>query len=280
MSDIHRHAEIYHQLVVIDVGNTNMVVGVYRDDELAAHVRLSTDRARTADEMGALLVPLFAHRRIALETTTDVIVSSVVPPLNPSLARLSRDYFGTAPIFVEPDLPIGLTIRYDHPSEVGADRLVNAVAARARYGAPVIVVDFGTATTFDVIDAAGDYVGGIIAPGAGVAADALAAKASRLSRIDIRKPEQLVGRTTRGAMESGVYYGYIGLVDGILARLRNAMPDLQRVVATGGQASLIAADSVYIDEVDPMLTLEGLRRIHAHLQTVGVHRPAPDASAD
>ncbi len=250
------------QVILVDAGNTNTVFGIYRDGEIRDSFRLSTDHGRTADEIGAVLLPLFARLGLDAAATSAVVVSSVVPPLNTTLSRLARRYFHTAPLFVEPGVRTGLPIRYDNPSEVGADRIVNAVAVRERYGSPAVVVDFGTATTFDVINRAGEYTGGIIAPGITISAEALFAQASRLYRVDVRKPSHLVGRNTGGAMQSGIYYGYIGLVDGILARLRQEMPDLVSVVATGGHAELIAAGSELIDQVDPMLTLVGLQLIY------------------
>ena len=249
-------------LVLVDVGNTNTVFGVWRDGALAEVFRLSTDAERTADEHGAMLLPLFARAGLDPADAEAVVVSSVVPPLHPTLERLSRTYFGREPMFVEPGIKTGLPIRYDNPSEVGADRIVNSLAARELYGAPVVVVDFGTATTFDIVNAAGEYAGGIIAPGITISAEALFARASRLRRVEVRKPAQLVGRDTAGAMESGFYYGYIGLVDGILERLLAELPDVKNVVATGGQAELIASGSRYIREVDDQITLTGLRLIY------------------
>jgi type III pantothenate kinase len=195
-------------------------------------------------------------------TADAVVVSSVVPPLNPTLERLAQRYFGRPPLFIEPGVRTGMPIRYDNPAEVGADRIVNAVAARELYGAPVVVVDFGTATTFDVVNAAGEYAGGIIAPGIMISAEALFAHASRLYRVDVRKPALLVGRTTAAAMQSGIYWGAIGLVDGILARLLAELPGVKNVVATGGQAELIAEGSQHIREVNPRLTLQGLKLIY------------------
>ena len=249
-------------VLLVDVGNTNTVFGVWRDGGLVEVFRLSTDAERTADEHGALLLPLFARAGIDPADAEAVVVSSVVPPLHPTLERLSRTYFGREPMFVEPGIKTGLPIRYDNPSEVGADRIVNSLAARERYGAPVVVVDFGTATTFDIVNEAGEYAGGIIAPGITISAEALFARASRLRRVEIRKPAQLVGRDTAGAMESGFYYGYIGLVDGILERLSAEVPGLTTVVATGGLAPLIASGSRFIREVDPLITLAGLKLIH------------------
>ncbi|HXT51115.1 MAG TPA: type III pantothenate kinase [Thermoanaerobaculia bacterium] len=249
-------------LVLIDVGNTNTVLGVYRGDELVESFRLSTDAERTADEYGALLLPLFARAGLAPESAEAVVVSSVVPPLNAVFERLARRFFGREALFVEPGVKTGMPIRYDNPAEVGADRIVNALAARELFGAPVVVVDFGTATTFDVVNAAGEYTGGIICPGIGISAEALFAHASRLYRVDIRRPSRLVGKNTAGAMQSGLYFGYVGLVDGILARLAGELPDLRAVIATGGLAELIAEGSERITHVEPQLTLIGLKLVH------------------
>lgn len=249
-------------LVLVDVGNTNTVFGVYRGDELVESFRLSTDRERTADEYGSLLLPLFGRAGIDPTHADGVVISSVVPPLHPTLDHLGRRYFGRKPLFIEPGVKTGMPIRYDNPAEVGADRIVNAVAARERFGAPVVVVDFGTATTFDIVNAAGEYAGGIIAPGILISAEALFAHASRLYRVDVKRPPELVGRNTATAMQAGIYYGYVGLVDGILERLMAEVPGIRTVVATGGQADLIATGSKYIREVDPLLTLAGLKLIY------------------
>lgn len=249
-------------LLAIDAGNTNIVFGVWDGERLAESFRLTTDTERTADEYGALLVTLFGRARLDPDAVGGVVVSSVVPPLHSTLARLAREYFGHEPLFVEPGVRTGMPIRYDNPAEVGADRIVNALAARELYGSPVVVVDFGTATTFDVVNRQGEYVGGIIAPGILISAEALFAHASRLYRVDLQKPERLVGSNTVGAMQAGIYYGYLGLVDGVLERLRAEMPDLATIVATGGQAELVAEGSRWIERTEPLLTLIGLRRIH------------------
>lgn len=250
------------QVILVDAGNTNTVFGILRGGELVESFRLSTERDRTADEYGALLLPLFQRLGLQPEASEGFLVSSVVPPLHPAMERLAAKFFETHPVFIEPGIRTGLPIRYDNPSEVGADRIVNAVAARERYGAPVVVVDFGTATTFDVVNAAGEYTGGIIAPGISISAEALFAQASRLYRIDVKEPPQLVGRNTGGAMQSGIFYGYVGLVDGILRRLHDELPGLETVIATGGQAALIASGSEYIEIVDEELTLVGLKLIY------------------
>jgi type III pantothenate kinase len=249
-------------LVVVDVGNTNTVFGVYRGDELIESFRLSTDTERTGDEYGSLVLPLFGRRGIDPARADAVVISSVVPPLRLTLDHLAHRYFGRKPLFVEPGVRTGMPIRMDNPTEVGADRIVNSLAARERHGAPVVVVDFGTATTFDIVNAAGEYVGGIIAPGITISAEALFAHASRLTRVDVRKPGELVGKNTASAMQAGIYYGYVGLVDGILERLLGEIPGVKTVLATGGQADLIASGSKYIRQVEPLLTLAGLKLIH------------------
>lgn len=254
--------EVQDLLLVVDAGNTNTVFGVYRGDELVESFRLSTDRGRTTDELGALLAPLFDRAGLAMEAVGGVVISSVVPPVNETLARLARRFFGHAPLVIEPGVRTGMPIRYDNPAEVGADRIVNAVAARELHGQPVVVVDFGTATTFDVVNAAGEYAGGIIAPGIGISAEALFAQASKLYRVDLKKPAQLVGSNTAAAMQAGIYYGYLGLVDGILERLLAELPGVKKVVATGGQAELIADGSRFIETVNPQLTLVGLKLIY------------------
>ena len=250
------------QVILVDAGNTNTVFGVLKGGQLVESFRLSTERGRTADEYGALLLPLVQHLKLSPTETTDFLVSSVVPPLNVTMEHLARQYFDAKAMFIEPGIRTGLPIRYDNPAEVGADRIVNAVAARHLFGSPVVVVDFGTATTFDVVNAKGEYQGGIITPGIGISAEALFAQASRLYRVDIKKPPQLVGSNTAVAMQSGIYYGYISMVDGILERLREEIPDLQRVVATGGLAELIAEGSEFIQDVKPQLTLLGLQLIY------------------
>ena len=255
-------AEREEQVILVDAGNTNTIFGVLIGDELVESFRLSTDRERTADEYGALLLPLFRHRGLDPTATDALLISSVVPPIHPTIGRLAQQYFHTQALFIEPGIRTGMAIRYDNPSEVGADRIVNSVAARHLFGAPVVVVDFGTATTFDIVNSAGEYAGGIITPGIGISAEALFAQASRLYRVDIRKPEELVGRNTGAAMQSGIYYGYTSLVDGILRRLKMEIPGLRKVVATGGQAELIAGGSEFIQEVCPQLTLLGLQLIY------------------
>ncbi len=249
-------------LLVIDAGNTNTVFGLWNGDELVESFRFSTDTERTSDEYGALLLILLGRRGIDPDRVGGVAIASVVPPLDSTLVRLAKSFFHQSPLVVGPGVRTGMTIRSDNPSEVGADRIVNAVAARELFGSPVVVVDFGTATTFDVVNERGEYAGGIIAPGMLIAAEALFAHASRLYRVDVKPPAELVGRNTVTAMQSGIYFGYVGLVDGILERLRAAYPTLTTTVATGGQAELVASGSRHIDRVEPLLTLVGLRRIY------------------
>lgn len=255
-------------LLTLDVGNTNTVLGLYKLDEpeLVAHWRVTTHLKQTADEYGVLFLNLFAMHQIQASAVEAIIVSSVVPPIESTLRRVAERYFKVKPMFIEPGIRTGMPILTDNPAEVGADRLVNSVAAFAKYGGPLVVVDFGTATTFDVVTAQGEYVGGVIAPGLGISADALFARAARLSRVDIRKPAKVIGTNTIGAMQSGLFYGYIGLVDGMLSRVlaeMNTTADKKPVVvATGGLARQIADDSKYIDVVDDMLTLDGLRLVY------------------
>jgi type III pantothenate kinase len=249
-------------LLAIDVGNTNTVLGLYRLEgakpELAAHWRITTHHSQTADEYGVFFVNLFEMNSLSPKQVSRIIISSVVPPVDSTLRRVCEDYFHTQPLFVEPGIKTGMPVLVDNPAELGADRLVNAIAAFERYGGPCIVVDFGTATTFDVISAKGEYLGGAIAPGLGLSADALFSHAARLSRVDIKRPAKVIGTNTVTHLQSGLYFGYIGLVDGILERIVAELGQKPRVIATGGLARQIAADSRFISEIDDMLTLDGL----------------------
>jgi type III pantothenate kinase len=251
-------------LLTLDVGNSNTVLGLYRlnTDELVTSWRISTLRAQTIDEYGVLLLNLFSMRKIEATEVSSIIISSVVPPLDSTLRQVCERYFNLKAMFVEPGIKTGMPILVDNPAELGADRLVNCVAAFARYGGPCIVVDFGTATTFDVISAKGEYLGGVIAPGLAISAEALFARAAKLSRVDVKKPAKVVGTNTVAHIQSGLYYGYIGLVDGILERMIAEMGPETKTVATGGLAKLIAGGSKYIATVDDMLTLTGLRIIY------------------
>ena len=254
-------------LLALDVGNTNTVLGLFKlaegaPAELVANWRITTSRNYTADEFGVLLRNLFALRGLETGAVTGIAISSVVPPLDSMLREIFELYFHVKPLFIEPGVKTGLPVLTDNPTEVGADRIVNCVAAFERFGGPTIVVDMGTATTFDVISKKGEYVGGAIAPGLGISAEALFSRAARLSRIDIKKPAKVIGTNTVDHMQIGLYYGYIGLVDGILERMIAELGPETKTVATGGLASLIAGDSKYIGGVDDMLTLNGLRIIY------------------
>lgn len=249
-------------LLVIDVGNTNTSLGVYDGESLVAHWRLTTARARTVDEYGVYSRNVLALAGIDSQTITAVAVASVVPPLNPVLKRMAEVYFHRSPLFIDHTTDTGMPILYDPPSDVGADRIVDSVAALNKYGAPIVVVDFGTATTFDAVDTGGRYLGGVITPGIMISSEALFARAARLPRVEIRQPSRVIGNSTVGSMQSGLYYGYVGLVDGILKLMLEELGGAPRVVATGGLAPLIATGSKLIDTVDDTLTLEGLRLIH------------------
>ena len=254
-------------LLALDVGNTNTVLGLYRLDdgkasELAAHWRVTTHRTQTADEYGVLFVNLFTMSGLNVDEVKHIIISSVVPPVETTLRRVCERYFHLKPLFVEPGIKTGMPVLVDNPAELGADRLVNAIAAFERYGGPCIVVDFGTATTFDVISAKGEYLGGAISPGLGISADALFARAARLGRVDIKRPVKVIGTNTVTHLQSGLYYGYIGLVDGILDRMIAELGAPALVIATGGLARQISEDSRFITQIDDMLTLDGLKILY------------------
>ncbi|HEX6505982.1 MAG TPA: type III pantothenate kinase [Terriglobales bacterium] len=255
-------------LFVLDVGNTNTVLGVFtasgaldQYDRLAAQWRVATNHTQTVDEYGVLFRNLFAMDSIDVTGIQGIVISSVVPPLDSTLRQVCERYFKVKPLFIEPGVKTGMPVLYDNPAEVGADRIVNSVAAVEKYGAPCISVDFGTATTFDCVSAKGEYMGGVICPGIGISAEALFGHTARLQRVDIRKPPRIIGTTTVTSMQSGLYYGYLGLVDGILELLLPEMGENCKVVATGGLASLFGEGSKYIKVVDDFLTLEGLRII-------------------
>jgi len=246
-------------LLALDAGNTNVTIGIFRNGELADHRRLRTVREQTSDEWGILLMSLLRYSSLDPAQVDGIIVSSVVPPLNGALAEMAQRYFGLTAVFVTPQTDTGLKILYENPSEVGADRIVNSVAAFHKYGGPCVIVDLGTAITFDAVSANAEYLGGIIAAGIGISAEALFSRTARLPLVDFRKPKSVIGTNTVASMQSGLYYGAIGAIDGMIERLIGELGPDTRTVATGGHASLIAGGSRYIRHVDENLTLEGLK---------------------
>jgi len=250
-------------LLVVDVGNTNVSIGIFDYESgqgrLSQHWRLSTHREQTSDELVIALSSLFTSEGRKTSEITDVIISSVVPPVVPIWERVASKLFGQLPQIVGPGMRTGMPVRYENPHEVGADRIVNSVAAFDLFGGPVIAVDFGTATTFDCISARGEYLGGVICPGIHISMEALFERASKLHRVEIARPKSVIGRTTTGALQSGLLYGYAGLVDSMIARIRGELGAEARVVATGGLARRIATETESIDQVSPFLTLDGLR---------------------
>ncbi len=248
-------------LLTIDIGNTNVTIGLYSGEKLESSWRLRTIHEKMPDEYGVLLDQLFRHRGYQPDQVTGVALASVVPPLTPVFVQACEDYLGQSPLVVDAGVRTGVRIRYDNPREVGADRVVDAAAVRALYGTPACVVDFGTATTFDAISAEGDYLGGAIAPGITIAAQALFERTAKLPRVELTRPPSVIGRNTPHSMQAGLLFGYVGLVEGMVARFREELGPAMKVVATGGLASLIAAETDVVDVVDPWLTLAGLRLI-------------------
>jgi type III pantothenate kinase len=262
-------------LFVLDVGNTNTVLGVFaraesgrdgsdtaaRYERLVAHWRVTTRQSSTVDEYGVLFRNLFSMANLEASGIHGIVISSVVPPLDPVLRQVCERYFNSKPLFIEPGVKTGMPVHYDNPAEVGADRIVNGVAAFEKYGGPCVIVDFGTATTFDCVSAKGEYLGGVICPGIGISADALFSRTARLPRVEIRKPNRVIGTNTVSSLQSGLYYGYLGLVDGILELLLEELGKDTKVLATGGLGPMIGTGSKYIKQVDDLLTLEGLRII-------------------
>src|SRR5437870_245926 len=249
-------------LLVIDIGNTNTSLGVFDGETLVAHWRLTTARSRTVDEWGVHARNLFSLAGLDFKSIDAITIASVVPPLNFTLRHMAEVYFRLTPLFIDHTIDTGVPILYQPPSDVGADRIVDAVAAIQKYGSPCIVVDFGTATTFDAINSKGEYLGGVITPGITISSDALFARAAKLPRVEIKRSQRIIGSSTVEAMQSGLYNGYIGLVDGILQKMIDELGGAPRVIATGGLAPLIAKGSEFIGTVDETLTLEGLRLVY------------------
>jgi type III pantothenate kinase len=248
-------------LLAVDIGNTHSVFGLFDDTKLRASWRLATRRDGTSDELGVLLRGMFAERDLDHRQVNGVIACSVVPDLDAVIVATCRRYFDREPLFVGPGVKTGMSILYENPHAVGADRIVNAIAASARYGQPVIVLDFGTATTFDVVGLSGEYLGGVIAPGVEVSAEALFEKAARLPRVDVKQPARVIGRNTEEVIQSGLFHGYVSLVEGLVARIRTELGVDAPVVATGGLAPVFADSLSFLEDVDLGLTLEGLRLI-------------------
>ena len=249
-------------LLVVDIGNTNTVLGIYENKKLLTYWRMSTLKNRSADEIGILFMQFFQHRGIKNDDIKAAIISSVVPPIMHSFEQAIKQYINVEPLIVGPGTKTGMNIRYDNPKEVGADRIVNAVAGYELYGGPLILIDFGTATTFCAISEKGEYMGGVICPGIQISVDALFERTAKLPRIDLVKPETIIGKNTVHSMQAGAVYGYVGQVDYIVNRMKEEIKGEVKVVATGGLAPLIASESSTIDETNGLLTLEGLRIIY------------------
>jgi len=253
-------------LLAIDAGNTNIVIGVFENDKLVSNWRVTTERHKLADEYGMLIRGLLVNEQIEHTKIRGIIVSSVVPEIASALVEMSKRSFGLPPIVVSIDEEIGIEIRCDNPAEVGSDRIVNAVGAYVEYGGPLIVVDFGTAITFDAIAEDGAYLGGAIAPGINISIDALFERAAKLMRIDIRRPGKVIGKNTVESLRSGIYYGFLEQMEGIIRRMKDEMGNNPKVVATGGLAELVAVDSELVDVIDKNLTLKGLKTLYSRIR--------------
>jgi type III pantothenate kinase len=250
-------------LFVINVGNTNILMGVYEGKKLLAHWRMGTDKERTSDEFGAFFLSFFNSEELDISNVEAVVIASVVPPIMYSLEHAIRKYFKTEPILIGPGIKTGINIKYENPRELGADRIVNAVAACEIYGGPIIIVDFGTATTFNAISSKCEFLGGVICPGIKISAEALFQRTAKLPRIELSKPESVIGRNTAVSMQAGIFHGYVGQVNHIVNRIKKEMKEENiKVIATGGLARMIASEAESIDEINGHLTLEGLRIIY------------------
>lgn len=249
-------------LLCVDIGNTNITIGLYRGEELVAHWRVSTDQQKMPDEYGILLISLMARQGLEPSEIRGVSVASVVPPATDMILEMLDSYVGVEPLLVGAGIKTGVAVRYDNPYEVGADRVVNAAAAFRLYGGPACIVDFGTGTTFDALSATGDYLGGAIAPGVRVAAEALFLRTAKLPRIDLTRPRKAIGTNTADSMRSGILFGYVGLVEGMVERFRRELGPSMRVIGTGGLAKDIAQETDVIEVVDPWLTLKGLQIVY------------------
>ncbi|MEA3406881.1 MAG: type III pantothenate kinase [Chloroflexota bacterium] len=249
-------------LLCVDIGNTNIVMGLYEGNNLLNHWRVSTDHNKMPDEYGMLFIDLLRHDALVTEDIDGIVLASVVPPVTEIFTEMLENYVGGEILIVGSGIRTGVAIRYDNPQEVGADRVVNAIATYRHYGGPACVIDFGTGTTFDAISTKGEYLGGAIAPGIRIAAEALFQRTAKLPRIDLIPPAKTIGTNTADSMRSGILYGYVGLVEGMVARFRQTLGPDMRVIATGGFASIIGSETKVIEHVDPWLTLKGLRIIY------------------
>lgn len=249
-------------LLAIDVGNTQTVFGIFKGKDLKCFFRISTDKDKTADECTVMIADLLSLKDLTLKDIIAIIISSVVPTSTSSFSKMARDNLKITPLIVGPGIKTGVPILYDNPHEVGADRIANAVAGYSIYGGPAIVVDFGTATTFDVISQKGEYLGGVITPGIEISADALFNTAAKLAKVDIIKPPSVIGKNTAESLQSGIFWGYAGQVDGLVTRLKEELKEKTVVIATGGLAELLVPECKTIDKLDPLLTLKGLQIIY------------------
>lgn len=250
-------------ILVCDVGNTNIVLGVYEGEKILRAWRISTDRNKTSDEYGVSIKQLFEYENLDIDDIDSILISSVVPTIMHALENMSRRYFKKEPVIIGPGIKTGINIKYDNPKEVGADRIVNAVAAYEKFGGPIIIVDFGTATTFCAISENGDYLGGVISPGIIISSEALFQKASKLPRVELIKPEKVLNKNTINSMQAGIIYGYVGMVDYLIDKMEDELGvKSKEVIATGGLSSVIASESKKITKIEKMLTLEGLRLIY------------------